>query len=1204
MANFCVVCALLVSSLIFSLPEHVLGGFSCNFELDMCSYSQDQGDDFDWTRFQGSTETSDTGPDVDHTHGTTQGYYMYVEASERSDGSKARLTSTAEDAAQPRCAQFFYSMYGDTMGSLSVYVKESSSSSLGDPVWSLAGERGNGWFRGLASIQDNANQVQLVFEAVIGSGKYSDIAIDDITVEDGPCPVSDVVNCTFESIDEDDDGMCGFVLDETSQFDFIRTNGKTASSFRAPSVDHTTKTELGFFMNVEGYYSNKYKFARLKSPLFRGIQGDDSETFCVVFWYHMFKDDIGELNVYLRNKSSTSMGSPIWSLAGSRGDVWRGAEVEINTPEDFNIIFEGNRGGSYSGDIALDDILITSYGCPGHHILLNESSVSCGFEEIELCYYVQDNTDTIEWEWQNQATEEDNTGPATDHTRGDELGFYLFVSSGLLVDSDDVARIMSPIATASTSKSSCVEFWYHMWGRAVETLNVYIKRESMALPSTPVTKVTGDQGNYWHRRTFTVPAGSGNYRVVFEGIPGEEVRDDIAIDDVMLYQDKDCPEFITEAPTPTTMPPPRDNIDCDFEEDFCDYTQEIDADYGDWIRRKGKDTRSSFSNTGPKLDHTLGTGEGYVAGFDPYDLKGVKLGDQAAMKSPVISPKTYSRCLVFYAYLYGYGVDYFTLQIVEWGGRFSMDPPFAIYGAQGEKWLELQMDVPSSILPFQIVFVATVGTSKYASEIAMDDVTLRNGKCQSQGSTEAPTDWAANCDFESPTDPLCGYTNYNYNKFDWIVHSGSTSTGNTGPSNDHTTGTAAGHYVYVESSIPHRPTYRTTLVSPIINSRNQDLCARFYYYAHGKDVGSLSVDVDIEDFYSDITPFSISGEQGDRWLPANVDIPASFTGIYDFRLEFSTKKISSGFEGDIAIDDIMFLRQPCDGYPSESTCNFEQGMIGCDYSTDNAAQYRWQWYDLLAIEEPPLNTITTSYLYAKASSASAGQTAVLSSAIYDLNGRTHCLTVDTVLTADSAQQLLIQAQDTNTKRRIDIGSLSGDISGSWIAGNWTIPGDLTSSSFQFIFTAVYGSTTRGVIAIDNVVFSKHLDACEKYAPLPTKEPIRTSARPSSKSASSASSVPTMTTKSVASRQPIKDNGPNVGMIVGIIIALIIVAAAVIGVVLYFKYRSSMGLGSLTIGYKNEKMDAMPFSGVTPGNGGGGNMDPQVVIGGANLGSDA
>lgn len=72
--------------------------------------------------------------------------------------------------------------------------------------------------------------------------------------------------------------------------------------------------------------------------------------------------------------------------------------------------------------------------------------------------------------------------------------------------------------------------------------------------------------------------------------------------------------------------------------------------------------------------------------------------------------------------------------------------------------------------------------------------------------------------------------------------------------------------------------------SPVVNSGGQDICVRFYYHAYGKDVGSLSVDVDLEDLYDDITPFSFSGDQGNKWLPANVDIPASFTGVYDYRV--------------------------------------------------------------------------------------------------------------------------------------------------------------------------------------------------------------------------------------------------------------------------------------------------------------------------------
>ena len=36
----------------------------------MCGYTQESDDEFDWTRLNGPTPTSGTGPVVDHTTGT------------------------------------------------------------------------------------------------------------------------------------------------------------------------------------------------------------------------------------------------------------------------------------------------------------------------------------------------------------------------------------------------------------------------------------------------------------------------------------------------------------------------------------------------------------------------------------------------------------------------------------------------------------------------------------------------------------------------------------------------------------------------------------------------------------------------------------------------------------------------------------------------------------------------------------------------------------------------------------------------------------------------------------------------------------------------------------------------------------------------------------------------------------------------------
>ena len=40
---------------------------SCDFDGSMCGFVQDNNDTFDWTRRKGSTSSSSTGPNADHT---------------------------------------------------------------------------------------------------------------------------------------------------------------------------------------------------------------------------------------------------------------------------------------------------------------------------------------------------------------------------------------------------------------------------------------------------------------------------------------------------------------------------------------------------------------------------------------------------------------------------------------------------------------------------------------------------------------------------------------------------------------------------------------------------------------------------------------------------------------------------------------------------------------------------------------------------------------------------------------------------------------------------------------------------------------------------------------------------------------------------------------------------------------------------------
>ena len=55
-----------------SITELSVSLYDCDFEVDTCSWMQGATDDFDWSRNNGPTGSSNTGPNGDHTTGKPQ----------------------------------------------------------------------------------------------------------------------------------------------------------------------------------------------------------------------------------------------------------------------------------------------------------------------------------------------------------------------------------------------------------------------------------------------------------------------------------------------------------------------------------------------------------------------------------------------------------------------------------------------------------------------------------------------------------------------------------------------------------------------------------------------------------------------------------------------------------------------------------------------------------------------------------------------------------------------------------------------------------------------------------------------------------------------------------------------------------------------------------------------------------------------------
>ncbi|MCD4679498.1 MAG: hypothetical protein K8S00_03830, partial [Bacteroidales bacterium] len=140
----------------------------------------------DWTPRQGTTPTGNTGPSSGY---GGSGKYLFTESSSCYNRN-AYLTSPPLDLTSlpdPVCT-FQYSMYGATMGSLSVVVSGDFGATWSPVEWTLSGNQGNAWYGAAIDLGPWAGiyGVKVRWMALTGTSLTSDMAIDHVLFTSGP----------------------------------------------------------------------------------------------------------------------------------------------------------------------------------------------------------------------------------------------------------------------------------------------------------------------------------------------------------------------------------------------------------------------------------------------------------------------------------------------------------------------------------------------------------------------------------------------------------------------------------------------------------------------------------------------------------------------------------------------------------------------------------------------------------------------------------------------------------------------------------------------------------------------------------------------------------------------------------------------------------------------------------------------------------
>lgn len=175
---------------------------------------------------------------------------------------------------------------------------------------------------------------------------------------------------------------------------------------------------------------------------------------------------------------------------------------------------------------------------------------------------------------------------------------------------------------------------------------------------------------------------------------------------------------------------------------------------------------------------------------------------------------------------------------------------------------------------------------------------------------------------------------------DWILDSGGTPSGNTGPSDDITVG---GNYLFLEASSNGSTGEIGSNATAIFESPCFDLSGlteaylTFYYHLYGADTGTLEVEITNDNGSNWTSIYVISSDQGDVWNAQNVNLSSYLNETVKFRFIGTT---GDGFASDMAIDQIGVgapIVIPITYCASSGTTQYETGVTRVIFGTiDNA----------------------------------------------------------------------------------------------------------------------------------------------------------------------------------------------------------------------------------------------------------------------------
>ncbi|KAH3724911.1 hypothetical protein DPMN_050738 [Dreissena polymorpha] len=182
---------------------------------------------------------------------------------------------------------------------------------------------------------------------VVSAQELDDMALAETTIKN----VSESV-CDFTR------DFCDWIRTPNITFNFQRKNGPSDSNKKTgPSADRHNSAS-GYYVYADAS-DNEHKIAKLRSPNF--VSGN----YCIEFYYHMFGDDMGSLELLMY--TSKTPRKAVFKKEGNQDNHWRHERGTVDTTKlgsaDMHFEFVATIGKGYRSDIAIDFVSILKGKC-------------------------------------------------------------------------------------------------------------------------------------------------------------------------------------------------------------------------------------------------------------------------------------------------------------------------------------------------------------------------------------------------------------------------------------------------------------------------------------------------------------------------------------------------------------------------------------------------------------------------------------------------------------------------------------------------------------------------------------------------------------------------------------------------------------------------------------------------------------------------